>query len=221
MKDLIGFVGFQGSGKNTAALVLEQLGYQPISFADSLKDCLSAIFGWPRHMLSGDTPESRAWREQVDEWWAARLGIPNFTPRMAMQRVGTDAIRHHFHGDIWIASVEKKISNGGKFVLTDLRYPNEINFVKRLGGDVLRIKKGPEPEWYNFAYQMNTRLIVRHLNQKVDRTMETMYPEVHETEYAWIGTPFDATIENDGSVEELHAAVLIALDRTDADFSPS
>lgn len=203
--DLVGFVGFQNSGKNTAALPLEELGYTPISFADSLKDCLSAIFQWPREMIHGITPESRAWREQVDPWWAERLGIPDFTPRMAMQRVGTEAMRRHFHHDIWVSSVEKKLDAGGKFVFTDLRYPNEINLIISRGGKVIRVRKGPEPEWYDFALENNDR------NPGL---MERMFPDVHETEYAWIGSPME-TIENDSTIEVLHQRVLAAV------FGPS
>jgi hypothetical protein len=204
--DLVGFVGFQNSGKNTAALPLEELGYIPISFADSLKDCLSAIFQWPREMIQGTTPESRAWREQVDPWWADRLGIPDFTPRMAMQRVGTEALRRHFNQDIWVASVEKKLDAGGKFVFTDLRYPNEIDLITSRGGKIIRIKKGPEPEWFDLAKRLNQTL---HPMDSHEIMMET-YPEVHETEYAWIGSPMEI-IENDSTIEVLHQRVLASV----------
>ena len=79
--NIIGLVGFADSGKGTASRILIEQGWQPIAFADALKDALTAVFGWSRHLLEGDTVESRKWRETVDPWWAAKLSIPHFTPR--------------------------------------------------------------------------------------------------------------------------------------------
>ena len=72
---IIGLIGFIGSGKGTAADILVKNHYfNKLSFADAVKDATSAIFGWPRHLLEGDTDESRAWREQKDERWSERVG---------------------------------------------------------------------------------------------------------------------------------------------------
>src|SRR5215475_14081161 len=104
--DLIAFVGFKSSGKNTAAQALLPLGYVSLSFADAIKDALAAIFCWDRDLLEGITEESRRWREQIDPWWANALGIPQFTPRWAMTHIGTDLLRHYFHYDLWVHNVE-------------------------------------------------------------------------------------------------------------------
>ena len=37
--------------------------------------------------------------------------------------------------------------------------------------------------------------------------METDYPKVHLSEYAWIGEKIDGVIENDGSIDDLRDAV--------------
>ena len=109
---IIGICGLIGSGKGTVADILEQEhGFTKISFADSLKDAVAAVFSWPRNLLEGDTDDSRAWREQVDTWWADRLGIPNLTPRWVLQQWGTEVCRSSFHDEIWIASMERKLSS--------------------------------------------------------------------------------------------------------------
>ena len=82
MKKIIGICGLIGHGKDTVAGHLIENGFQRISFAGVLKDACANIFGWDRILLEGNTSESRVFREQVDEWWAERLGIPNFTPKM-------------------------------------------------------------------------------------------------------------------------------------------
>ena len=79
---IVGFVGFIGSGKDTAADYLVNFhGYRRDSFANTLKDAVACVFGWDRTLLEGRTKEAREWREQVDLWWAERLGMPNLTPR--------------------------------------------------------------------------------------------------------------------------------------------
>ena len=112
---IIGVCGLIGSGKGTVANILEKdHGFIKISFADSLKDAVAAVFGWDRSLLEGDTDESRAWREQRDTWWADRLGYADLTPRWVLQMWGTEVCREGFHRDIWIASMEKKLQDYNK-----------------------------------------------------------------------------------------------------------
>ena len=202
---MIAFVGFKDAGKSTAAIPLIGQGHVPISFADALKDCLASIFCWPRPMLEGDTPESRAWREQADPFWAAKLDIPGFTPRMAMQRFGTDIMRNHFNPNIWVYAIERRLSllpPDRNAVLTDCRYPNEIAVARTYGGEVYRIRKGEEPDWYQVARDANL-----DGNQHLRDILQTTYG-VHESEYAWIGSDLDGIIENNGSKADLYRRVL-------------
>lgn len=206
MKHLVALVGFKSSGKNTAAIPLLAHDYVSLSFADSLKDALASIFCWDRDMLEGITLESRAWREEVDTWWAEKLGIPHFTPRWAMMNFGTDMMRRHFHESIWILNVQRKIMSINKsVVLVDCRFTNEILMAKQLNGMIVRIKRGPEPDWIDIARHANIGSEI-HLSKLKELG-------IHESEFNWLGTPFqgpalDATIENDGTIQELHAKVL-------------
>ena len=79
------------------------------SFAAPLKDLCSSIFGWERSMLEGDTTESRDFRETPDMFWTKKLGVPHFTPRLALQLLGTEVLRNHFDQDIWLNSLEYRI----------------------------------------------------------------------------------------------------------------
>jgi hypothetical protein len=60
---IVGLLGFIGSGKGTAGDILKDLGFTPVSFAKGVKDVTAEMFGWPRHLLEGDTQHSRDWRE--------------------------------------------------------------------------------------------------------------------------------------------------------------
>jgi ABC-type glutathione transport system ATPase component len=69
MGQIIGIVGFIGSGKDTVADYLVNFHrFKRESFANSLKDAVSQVFGWDRELLEGRTQESREWRETKDEW---------------------------------------------------------------------------------------------------------------------------------------------------------
>jgi hypothetical protein len=209
---LIAFAGFKGSGKDTAGrFLVENFGYTNFSFAESLKDACAAIFCWDREMLEGATGESRAWRETVDEWWANKLNIPNFTPRLALQLVGTNVFREHFNTDIWILNIERKINLLGpnaKVVLCDGRFPNELNLARKFGGKVIRVKRGTEPEWFEIARQANVGGVGPLRYKTEAREMMQNHFKIHESEWAWIGQPLDATIENDLSIKHLHQETL-------------
>lgn len=190
MRKIIGFAGLIGSGKNTAAAYLiEQHGYIGLSFAGAVKDCLSVIFHWDRELLEGNTQESRRWRETVDSYWAKKLEIPYFTPRYAMQNVGTDLFRNKFNDNFWVYSLEKKIDSiDANIVVSDCRFPNEIDMIRSLGGRVYRVARGEDPAWLSIA---------RLYPQK----MSELYPGVHASEYSWATVEFDCVIDNSSKVD--------------------
>jgi hypothetical protein len=193
---IMGICGWIGSGKDTIADYLVNFhGYRRESFANSLKDAVSAVFGWDRILLEGRTQAAREWREQVDPWWAARLNMPNLTPRWVLQYWGTEVCRHSFHDDIWIASLENKLRNSkDHIVISDCRFPNEVASIKNAGGQVIWVRRGALPEWYELA-----------VNHK--ESMATAYPEVHISEYSWVETKFDYVLDNNGTVQDLYDQV--------------
>lgn len=197
---LIGVVGFIGSGKGTVGDILEQKGYIKDSFAKPLKDAVSCMFGWPRDLLEGDTEVSRKWREEPDVYWSEKFDR-EFTPREALQLMGTEAGRDVFHKDIWVISLLNR-AKGRDVVVTDVRFKNEIDYIQENGGYVVRIIRGPEPEWYNTALEVNT-LDSSFFNEK----HYALQDEVHRSEWDWIGSHFDYTIHNEGTLQDLGFAV--------------
>ena len=199
---IVGLVGFIGAGKGTIAdLLVDRHNFIKESYANSVKDACAAIFGWNRSMLEGDTPESRAWREQDDSWWSEKLGKP-FSPRLALQLMGTEAGRGVFHPDLWVHTVMRRCSQYSElnYVIADVRFPNEIKAIRDSGGKVVRVRRGDDPEWYNLARECN----LGHHNLDV---MRNAYPEVHQSEWAWIGSDYDIIMDNNCSLEELTVRV--------------
>ena len=194
-----------GSGKDTVADYLVNFhGYKRESFANSLKDAVSVVFGWDREMLEGRTKQSREWRETRDEWWSKRLG-QDITPRYVLQYWGTEVVRRNFHDDMWVASLEHRLqSSKDDIVITDCRFPNEIKALKNIGATVLRVKRGPEPDWYDHAKNYNKGM--RKIGWALGRD-ELEKAKVHASEYSWVGSKFDKIVENDGTIEDLYAQV--------------
>lgn len=207
MKKVIGICGLIGHGKDSAAGFLIEQGYQRISFAGVLKDACANIFGWDRILLEGNTPQSRAFREQVDEWWANRLGIADFTPRYALQHIGTNVFRHHFHPDIWVAACERQIEMATKnVVISDCRFFNELEVIKKLGGKTAVVWRGEKPMWWATAVGVNQAKANNQAN-----SMQMVFPDVHPSEWSWAGWNFDVQIDNTGTYEELQTEVISKL----------
>lgn len=203
---LIGVVGFMGSGKGTLGdILVEEYGFKQDSWARPMKDCASLIFGWPRNMVEGDTPESREFRENVDDFWSSELDDPCFTPRKALQLLGTESGRDVFGETIWTSSLIKRWTDAGKpnTVITDCRFRNEINCVRQNGGTVVRVRRGPEPHWWDLVKSYNfDELSEQDRNQVSEMRSQGVIPHVSETD--WVGTDFDLIIENDGTLLEFH-----------------
>jgi hypothetical protein len=207
---IIGITGFIGSGKDTAAnYLVAKHGFRRDSFAGTLKDAVSQIFGWDRELLEGLTPEAREWREQIDPWWAKRLDMPRLTPRYMLQLWGTEVCRQGFHDDIWIASMENRLRKTvDDIVISDVRFPNEIAAIRRAGGSVIWVQRGDLPEWYDCALRENTTHEDQQwLLEDAHQLMPQKYPNIHKSEWAWIGQTFNYTVDNNGTVEKLYEQI--------------
>lgn len=197
-KQIIGVCGFIGSGKDTAADYLVNFHeFRRDSFAATLKDAVAAVFGWDRELLEGRTKAAREWREQIDPWWAKRLGMPNLTPRWVLQYWGTEVCRRGFHDDVWIASLEARLRNSkDNIVISDCRFPNEIHAIKAAGGKVIWVQRGELPSWHIMAAKANDG------DSFAAEKLKAL--GIHASETAWVGTTFDHVIDNNGTVDDLY-----------------
>ena len=188
---ILGVVGFIGSGKGTVGDLFVDKGFHKDSFASPLKDACSIIFGWPRELLEGDTELSRKWREEPDAFWSERFDKP-FSPRLALQLMGTEAGRNVFHPDIWVTSLLNR-AKGRDIIVTDVRFKNEIAHIHNNGGMIIRVRRGEDPIWYDDFVKYNQNPLA-HSYPKVD---------IHVSETNWIGCHYDFIIENNGTLQDL------------------
>lgn len=112
---IVGLNGNAGSGKDTVGLGLAQSRweYERLAFADVLKD-LALRIGW-----SGRKDEEG---------------------RKLLEDLG-EGVRVVLGADAWVKPVRETIlSNPRKrYVITDMRYPNEAELVRNLGGMCIRV----------------------------------------------------------------------------------
>ncbi len=175
---IVGLVGFIGSGKGTVRdILVRQHGYHGFAFADALKDSVATIFMWPRGLLEGDSNASRAFRERVDVWWSHKLGY-EVTPRLILQKMGTEACRNGIADNIWIAALEKRIHGYEDVVISDVRFPNEIDFIRSAGGILVRVKRGQDPSPEELS-------------------------KMHISETAWNSYTPDFAVHNNGTLDDL------------------
>ena len=185
---IIGICGLIGSGKGTVAdILVNDYNFQKISFADRLKDGVAAIFGWDREMLEGITDKSRAWREEADFFWTKETGTQT-SPRTVLQLFGTECMREGFFDGIWVSLVKKTLLENPNtdFVIPDVRFINEINMIRQLGGEIWRVKRGEDPLWYS-----------SYVKNKIPPK------KVHPSEWKWIDGQISKTIENDSGYPQL------------------
>jgi hypothetical protein len=197
---LVGIVGFISCGKGTVGEIFVENGFIRDSFAKPVKDAVSVMFGWPRELLEGDTDYSRKWREEPDIFWSEKFGR-SFSPREALQLMGTEAGRETFHHDLWVISLLNR-SKGKDVVVTDVRFKNEIEYIQKNEGIVIRVKRGEDPEWFDL------------LSSETDdfyRQQIMKGRSVHRSEWDWVGCDFDYVIENNTTIQNLRQKVVEVL----------
>tara|TARA_B100001093_G_scaffold369751_1_gene354695 strand:- start:1117 stop:1587 length:471 start_codon:yes stop_codon:yes gene_type:complete len=149
------------------------------------------MFDWDRELLDGKTDESRAWREEVDEYWTKETG-ETITPRLVLQLFGTECMRDGFYDGIWVSLTKKKIlDNPDKnFVIPDVRFPNEAKMLYEVKGQVWRVVRGEDPKWF------------------IDYRDYGIEPkDVHPSEWAWAKTKFTHIVDNNKTVNDLRNQV--------------
>lgn len=136
---IVAFTGKKGSGKSTCSQFLIDAGYKKVSFAEPLKAAVSIIFGFD------DECYDPVKKEKVHEDW-------NVTPRELLQKIGSEWFRDglkdlvpqiNLKESIWIKIARKKIiellKNGENVVIDDLRFEDEFEMIKELGGKVIMV----------------------------------------------------------------------------------
>lgn len=131
---IIGFCGYAGAGKDTAAEAIRNWArsgaVQRFSFAAPMRDMLSAL-GVPEAYMN-----DRALKEQP---------VPGLgrSYRQLAQTLGTEWGRVCHGEDFWVKTLAAKIerSRADLVLITDVRFPNEAAWLKEVGGVLIRVNR--------------------------------------------------------------------------------
>lgn len=138
---IIGLSGAMGSGKDSAGLIINQSypdkNFVVVAFADALKKAYSVITGIP-------WVNTQKFKEEM----CPVLKMPR---REILQKIGTNALRNNFDKDIWINILAAKHQNDN-LIITDVRFDNEVEWIKKQGGVVIKIERTDDVAKSIFAY---------------------------------------------------------------------
>jgi hypothetical protein len=160
MQQVVGLIGLKGAGKDTAAAFLKTRGFVRVAFADALYLEVAQTYSVELDLLQNrdtkETPlEALPLKHCRDTRFIAvcRILDPNGTneeflekwrsPRQILQWWGTDYRRKIDKDAYWLDIVRDVIEAdpGANFVITDVRFPNEAQFVTDIGGKLARIRR--------------------------------------------------------------------------------
>ena len=181
LPNIIGICGKKYHGKDTVAnYLVEKYGYKRIAFADPIKEICKNIFGLSNEQLYGNK------KEDIDDYW-------KISPRQLMQFIGTDLFRNNTEKvmpdigeNIWIHVLVKKISDEihkdphARFVITDVRFENELEYIAKLNGLKIKVQRNNiintdnhVSESYidklNVDYIINNDDTIENLNHEIDK----------------------------------------------------
>lgn len=145
---IIGISGKAGSGKDTAAKMLEVLYANPdisyedfankryknfadiqiVHFADSLKETAQVLF------------RIGEWETNTQEGKKTTIDWIGKTVRELLQGIG-QGLRDAIDFDLWVKILFANTEDWSNYIITDVRYPNEIKAIKERNGILLRIDR--------------------------------------------------------------------------------
>lgn len=151
--NVLAFVGPAGCGKDTAAkfVMAEHPMAFNLKFAGALKDLSSLLFGWDRVRLDEDLEYKEA-----EAFWPDGTPVSTYpggkmsklhgrvrTRREILQLVGTDMFRQQLDKNVWLQAASASIPAGVPLIVaTDIRFDNEIEFLRNQGHAVYCVKLG-------------------------------------------------------------------------------
>ena len=145
---IIGISGKAGSGKDTAAKMLEVLYANPdisyedfankryknfadiqiVHFADSLKETAQVLF------------RISEWETNTQEGKKTTINWIGKTVRELLQGIG-QGLRGAIDFDLWVKILFANTEDWSNYIIADVRYPNEVKAIKERNGILLRIDR--------------------------------------------------------------------------------
>ena len=176
---IIGLSGYARSGKDTAAdRLVSKHGFSQYSFAAPMKEAMYIL----NPIVGSDSIGPFKYKNLVDTYGLDKAKESNPEIRRLLQVFGTEVGRNMFGENFWVDLALNKI-NVDKAVISDVRFKNEADAIKKAGGKVWRINRngvGPVTDHsseidlddYSFDHIIDNDYSVVDLNNIVDMLLE-------------------------------------------------
>jgi hypothetical protein len=213
---IIGVNGKIGSGKDTVGKIIQYLTseyrdkYNFIEWQDRVENYGSSTYSpFEIKKFAGKLKEIAFLLtgkpvENFEEQNFKKLNMGsawNMTYREFLQKLGTEAMRDGLHINVWVNALFADYRPGytispldvdnqspDKWIITDMRFPNELETVVERKGITIRVVR-PCSECGGIGYHK--------------MSCSKQYPKQHASETALDDAKFDYEIINDGSIKDL------------------
>ena len=176
---IIGLSGYARSGKDTAAdRLVSKHGFSQYSFAAPMKEAMYIL----NPIVGSDSIGSFKYKNLVDTYGLdkAKESYPEI--RRLLQVFGTEVGRSMFGENFWVDLTLNNIKEEHA-VISDVRFKNEADAIKKAGGKVWRINRhgvGPVTDHsseidlddYNFDHIIDNDYRVMDLHNVIDMILE-------------------------------------------------
>lgn len=180
---LIAFTGWKGCGKSSAAKALWPT-HVKVSFADPLRTMLIAsgicTVAQMVDPVSKETPI---------EW------LDDVTPRFILQTLGTEWGRDTICKEIWVRlgerTIQNRLGNGIGVVVDDVRFKEEAEVIKRLGGIVVQITREgiDRTSGHSSENPLDPKYIDRIIHHPAELAEHVCQERIRDLVYSFNGNP--------------------------------
>lgn len=186
---IIGISGYARTGKDTIADILtEEFGFERLAFTDKLRECVYALNPMIGFWKDNGLPDeyypteirTKYLQDVIDQYGWDGVKSTYWGPevRRLLQRFGTEVGRNILGQNVWVDATFAVTDVTKNYIITDCRFGNEALGILEKGGKMWRVNRpGVGP-----------------VND-------------HISEIGLDDFPFDATINNDGSLTDLRESV--------------
>jgi len=166
---LIGLTGLSGSGKDTVAdYLVDKHNFFKLTFATPIHDLILALLDWDYGYKSFSTIKNKPHPKLFGK-----------TPRELMQFIGTEWGRNMVHPDLWlrrVQSLKEEATHMNHFVVSDVRFENEADWV-RSEGTLVHIYRGTIER---FPHSSESGIPIKEQDIVIQNDSISL-PELHQT----------------------------------------
>ena len=169
---LIGVLGKAGAGKDEVSRIIKQFGFTQLAFADGIKKQISELLGC-------SITDIEKYKRQTLKLSVESCGWST-TIRNILQKQGMFMRKGSYN--YWIDQLAIEMIDGNKYVISDVRMDNEIQFI------------------------LNKRGILIYVNRDIENEFKD-HPTEIMAENDRVPDMCDFVIDNNGTIEELNTAI--------------